>query len=120
MKKVILSLALCFGWLFAGGGADLNGLITAIDNQNKTITINGFVVQVLPQTRIKLDNCGIFGTDISGKFTDLEQGSFVKADVFPNMTSVAGQYATANAGNTGAPIYIAEKIKLKCAKNRAY
>ncbi len=119
MKKIALSLALCFGGLFAGG-MDLNGLITAVDNQNKTITINGFVVQILPQTKIKLDDCGIFGTDLAGKFVDLVQGSFVEAEVFPNMTSVAGQYATANAGAAGAPAYIAEEVELKCTRNRAY
>ena len=119
MKKAILSLALCFGGLFAGG-MDLNGMITAIDNQNKTITINGFVVQILPQTKIKLDDCGIFGTDLAGKFVDLEQNSFVKVKVFANMPSVAGQYATANADNAGAPAYIARKVEQKCVRNRAY
>ena len=119
MKKMALGLVLCISGLFAGG-MDLNGLITAIDNQNKTITINGVLVQVLPQTKIKLDDCGIFGTDLAGKFVDLKQGSFVEAEVFPNMSSVAGQYATQNAGATGAPVYIAEEIELKCTRNRAY
>ena len=99
---------------------DLDGIITAVDNNNKTITINGFVVQILPQTKIKLDDCGIFGTDLAGKFVDLKQGAFVEAEVFPNMTSVAGQYATQNAGSAGAPVYIAEEVELKCVKNRAY
>ena len=110
MKKAMLSLALSVCGLFAGG-MDLNGLITAIDNQNKTITINGFIVQILPQTKIKLDDCGIFGTDLAGKFVDLEQNSFVKVKVFSNMPS---------ADNTGAPTYIAKKVEQKCTRNRAY
>lgn len=119
MKKMALGVLLCASGLFAGG-MDLDGIITAVDNNNKTITINGFVVQILPQTKIKLDDCGIFGTDLAGKFVDLKQGAFVEAEVFPNMTSVAGQYATQNAGSAGAPVYIAEEVELKCVKNRAY
>ena len=119
MKKLALGALLCASGLFAGG-MDLDGLITGIDNQNKTIMINGVLVQVLPQTKIKLDDCGIFGTDLAGKFVDLKQGAFVEAEVFPNMASVAGQYATQNAGTAGAPVYIAEEIELKCTRNRAY
>ncbi|MGX2983818.1 DUF5666 domain-containing protein [Helicobacter sp. 23-1045] len=119
MKKLALGALLCASGLFAGG-MDLDGLITGIDNQNKTITINGVLVQVLPQTKIKLDDCGIFGTDLAGKFVDLKQGAFVEAEVFPNMASVAGQYATQNAGSAGAPVYIAEEIELKCTNNPAY
>ena len=119
MKKLALCALLCASGLFAGG-MDLDGLITGIDNQNKTITINGVLVQVLPKTKIKLDDCGIFGTDLAGKFVDLKQGAFVEAEVFPNMASVAGQYATQNAGTAGAPVYIAEEIELKCTRNRAY
>lgn len=122
MKKMALCLAL--GGLLASelmaGGMDLNGIITGVDDTNKTITINGFVVQILPQTKVKLDDCGIFGTDLNGKFVDLKQGSFVEAEVFPNMSSVAGQYATQNAGTAGAPTYIAEEVELKCTRNRAY
>ena len=119
MKKIILCVLVGISGLFAGG-MDLEGLITGIDDKNKTIAINGVVVQVLPQTRIKLDDCGIFGTDLAGKFVDLKQGAFVEAEVFPNMSSVAGQYATPNAGAAGAPMYIAEEIELKCTRNRAY
>ena len=55
MKKLALGALLCASGLFAGG-MDLDGIITAVDNNNKTITINGFVVQILPQTKIKLDD----------------------------------------------------------------
>lgn len=119
MKKIILALSLGISAIFADG-MDLNGIITDINDTNKTITINGYLVQVLPQTKIELDECGIFGMDLAGKFVDLTIGSFVEAEVFPNMVSVAGQYATANAGTTGAPIYIAEEIEVKCTRNRAY
>ena len=119
MKKIILCALLGISGLMAGG-MDLDGIITAIDDKNKTITINGYLVQILPQTKIELDNCGVFGMDIAGKFVDLKVGSFVEAEVFPNMSSVVGQYATQNAGTAGAPVYIAEEIELKCTRNRAY
>lgn len=119
MKKILATLCFGFSVIFAGG-IDLDGVITDINDANKTITINGFLVQILPQTKIELDECGIFGMDLAGKFVDLKVGAFVEAEVFPNMTSVAGQYATQNAGSVGAPIYIAEEIEVKCTRNRAY
>lgn len=119
MKKIVLALSLGFGAIFADG-MDLNGILTDVNDANKTVTINGYLVQVLPQTEIKLDECGIFGMDLSGKFVDLKVGSFVEAEVFPNVASVAGQYATQNAGSAGAPLYIAEEIEVKCTRNRAY
>lgn len=108
MKKIILALSLGLGAVFASD-MDIEGLISSVDDANKTITINGFVVQILPQTKIKLDECGVFGTDLAGKFVDLKQGSFAEAEVYPN---------TANAGAT--PSYIAKEVEVKCVKNSAY
>ena len=113
MKKFVLCLALCVGGLFAGGN-DFRGVIDKVDEANKTITINGYVVQIIPQTRIKLDDCGVFGTDKYGKFTDLKQGAFAKV-------KIASSAIPLNAGaNTTAPTLIAEKASIKCVRNPAY
>lgn len=113
MKKLALSLVLCVSGVFAGGN-DFRGVIDKIDEANKTITINGYVVQIVPQTRIKLDDCGVFGTDKSGKFLDLKQGEFVKV----KMSSSTPPNALPSA--TNAPAYIAQKVELKCVRNPAY
>lgn len=108
MKKIILALSLGLGAVFASD-MDIEGLITSVDDANKTITINGFVVKILPQTKIKLDDCGVFGMDLAGKFVDLKQGSFAEAEVYPSMP------------NTGAtPAYTAKEVEVKCVKNSAY
>ncbi len=112
MRKIILMLFFgCFGLLFADG-MEMQGLIANIDNDNKTITINNTPIQILPQTKIKLDDCGIFGTDIYGKFVDLTLNSFAEVELFPNTAFAAGQ--------TAAPAYIAKEVEIKCSSNRAY
>lgn len=111
MKKIVLALSLGLGAVFASD-MDIKGLITGVDDASKTITINGFVVQILPQTKVKLDDCGMFGTDVAGKFVDLKQGSFAEAEVYPS---------TPNMPNTGAtPTYTAKEVEVKCVKNSAY
>lgn len=120
MKRMLIALSVLLSIVIADD-MELKGLITNVDDANKTIAINGTTIKILPQTKIKLDDCGIFGTDIDGKFVDLKLNSFVEAEVFPNMSSIAGgQYATPDAGKAGAPIYIAEEVELKCTKNSAY
>lgn len=112
MKKVLMSI-------FAAGlisglsadGFEIEGIISNIDQNAKTILVNDFVVQVMPQTQIKLDDCGIFGTDKSGKFVDLAVGSFVEIEAWPS-SSVDG-------ANTKAS-YIASEIEQKCVSNKAY
>lgn len=106
MKKIVLILTLGFGAVFAD--MDVEGLISSVDDANKTITINNMVIQILPQTKIKLDECGVFGTDLAGKFVDLKQGSFAEAEVYPN------------TANTGTNPYIAKEVEIKCVKNSAY
>lgn len=119
MKKLLCVALLASGVAF-GGGMDLNGIISNVDNANKTITINGTVVQILPQTKIELDDCGVFGNDVLGKFSDLKNGDFVEAEVYPNSSQFVGEYATKNAGKQGAPMYVAEEVQKECVKNRAY
>lgn len=102
-----------FGLLFAD--MDVKGLITSIDDSEKSIIVNGNTkIKVLPQTKIKLDDCGLFGNDIYGKFADLKVNSFVDIDVF-----VTGNQTNTMQSNQDI-IYIAEEIELKCNKNSAY
>lgn len=104
-----------FGFLFAG--MDIKGIITSIDNTNKTITINNNTqIKVLPQTVIKLDDCGMFGSDLYGRFTDLQVNSFVDVDVF-----VTGdQMNMMQSNQANGIVYVAEEVELKCNRTRAY
>lgn len=121
MKKIIASvfLMMCVGILNASD-IEFKGIITSVDNAKKTISVNNTLIQILPQTKVKLDDCGIFGTDLIGKFSDLKVNSFVEVDAFPNNAAMVGSYATQDAGKSGAPLYIAEEVELKCVKNSAY
>ncbi|RDU57859.1 DUF5666 domain-containing protein [Helicobacter sp. MIT 99-5507] len=111
MNKI---LAMLFTIGFISGlqadGFEIKGIIGNIDNSAKIISVNNINVQVMPQTHIKLDDCGIFGMDIDGKFSDLAVGSFVEVEAWPN--------SAVNSG-TGAS-YIASEIEQKCVSNRAY
>lgn len=112
MKYFIILFGL-FGLLFAD--MDVKGLITAIDNDKKTIVVNdSILIKILPQTKIKLDDCGLFGNDIYGKFTDLKVNSLVDVDVFVGSNQM-------DVMQTGKGIvYIAEEVELKCNRNSAY
>lgn len=114
MRYFLILFTVC-SFLFAG--MDVKGLITSIDHSKKTITINNNItIQVLPQTEIKLDDCGMFGNDIYGKFTDLKVNSFVDVDVF-----MMGNQMSASPQNQADSLsYIAEEIELQCHRNRAY
>lgn len=118
MKKIltsaIIALSVGFGSLYADG-YEIKGIIGNIDNNAKTISVNGMLIQVMPQTRIELDDCGIFGMDMNGKFTDLAVGSFVEVEAWPNQV-VQNQIDT---GNTTAN-YIASEITLECVSTKAY
>lgn len=107
MQKIALLFLLALFSLSTANadGIEIKGIINAVDNNAKTITVNNTLLQVMPQTKIELDGCGIFGTDKVGKFVDLSVGSFVEIDAFPNQN--------------GAPL-IASDIELKCVSNRAY
>lgn len=68
----------------------------------------------MPQTVIELDDCGMFGQDIYGKFVDLKVNSFVDVDLVLNNYQFDPNQPPANLS------YIAEKIELKCNRNSAY
>ncbi|RAX54623.1 hypothetical protein CCY99_02345 [Helicobacter sp. 16-1353] len=118
MKKIsfIAVIASLFLSSLSADGFEIKGIINSIDNNTKTITVNNIVVQVLPQTHIKLDDCGIFGMDMNGKFVDLAMGSFVEIEAWPNQ-AVQNQV---NATTNPAVGYVASEIELKCVSNRAY
>ena len=89
-KILFLSLFLGFGVLMAND-IEINGQITAIDDANKTITINGTqVIKVFPHSKLKGDNCGLFGSDLRGKFVDLKVGMFVEVEVIHQFDNSLG------------------------------
>lgn len=111
MKKLFILFVLGLG-LVCADDLEFKGVINKIDAAAKTILVNNVVIQVLPQTHIKLDDCGIFGIDIDGKFSDLEIGAFVEVEAWPS--SVVNDAASTQAS------YIASEIEQKCIRNRAY
>lgn len=103
-----------FGFLM---GMDIQGIITSVDSPKKIIVVNNNVqIKVLPQTVIKLDDCGMFGNDVYGRFTDLKVNSFVDVDVF--VTGDQMNMMQSNQMNNF--VYVAEEIELQCNKYRAY
>lgn len=97
--KRILMLLICIG-CFAF--ADQDGVIESIDHDNKTITVNGTLIKVLPNTQIEEDSCWL-PWDISKKFIDLKVGDIVEIDlIYSNNMPTA------------------LKIEIECVKNRAY
>ncbi|WP_300643554.1 DUF5666 domain-containing protein [uncultured Helicobacter sp.] len=61
--------------------SDIKGTIQAIDDTNKTITVNGVVIKVMPYTEIEQDGCGI-GWDTYKTFSELKVDDVVEIDVF--------------------------------------
>lgn len=103
MKKIALGLVAILGLssaVFADN--DFEGVIEGIDNANKTITVNGQVIKVLPNTKIEEDSCYL-AWDVSRKFAELKVGDIVEMEVFPSNN-----------------ILTASKIEIQCVKNRAY
>lgn len=115
MKIFKLGLAfLCLGVLAFGKGFKLEGVIKSIDNANKTITVDSIygdsiVVQVLPNTEIELDHCGIFGIGKYGTFKNLTEGSFVEVKL---------HFQNPNNGDNPKPI--AREIEIECHRKPAY
>lgn len=106
--KNLLKIALVASVLSVPAFADMDiqGQIVNVDNANKTITISGMngnmVVQVFPYTKLKGDDCGVFGNDTYHNFTALKPGMFVEIEGYPQ-----GQ------------IFGAQEIEWKCGR-RAY
>ncbi len=107
LKKMMkVALCVCIFSIPAFADMEIHGQIVNVDNGNKTITISGMngnvVVQVFPHTKLKGDDCGMFGNDTYHNFTDLKSGMFVEVEGYPQ-----GQG------------FGAQKIEWKCGR-RAY
>ncbi|RDU69488.1 hypothetical protein CQA62_02230 [Helicobacter cholecystus] len=101
MKKLALILLLGISsFIFADH--DYEGVIEAIDNEQKTLQVNGQIIKVLPNTKIEEDSCYL-PWDINKKFVDLKVGDIVEIEVFLSNN-----------------ILVAGKIEIQCVKNRAY
>lgn len=95
----------------------LQGSVIQVDEAQKVVVIDTIhsgqvAVKILPNTRVKLDDCGWFGLadswifTESGNFWDIKVGRYVEVD---------GYYpAGANVSNATAA-----KVKVKC-RPRAY
>lgn len=113
MKKLLVVLfVIGFTSGLCADGFEVKGIINHIDDNAKTISVNNVVFKIMPKTHIKLDDCGIFGTDLDGKFSDLEVGSFVEVEAWP--ISAVGGVSQNDA------TYIASEVEQKCVSNRAY
>lgn len=120
MKKLAHLVFLGALGTFALADWDIAGQITAIDPVNHTITLNGnAVIQILPYTKLKGDDCGIFWNDTYGTFADLEVGKFVEAEVYPSAPAGAAPQAGA-----GGAQFVAQEVEWKCYgwmdRKRAY
>ncbi|MDE5602874.1 MAG: hypothetical protein K2I71_03010 [Helicobacter sp.] len=98
---------------------DVYGQISAVDSVNKTITLNApggqLVIQVLPHTKIKGDNCGPFRNDVYGTFKDLTVGKSIKAEVLSYGAYPPAQNLSAQSPNTpNNAQYTAKEIEWKC------
>lgn len=114
MRKILIGfISLCLGMSVFGDSFKLEGIIASIDNE-KTIIIDSVygdsvVVQVLPNTEIELDNCGVFGISKYGTFKNLSLGAFVEVKLYFQ-----------NAANGERTNPIAYEIEVECYKKRAY
>lgn len=96
--KAILIFLFCIGIAFAGQ----EGVIEAINMEDKTITVNGTIIKVLPNTKIEEDSCWL-PWDVSKKLVDLKIGDIIELDLI---------YLN------GMPT--ATKIEIECVRNKAY
>lgn len=99
MKRLFLATLLLGASAYA---SDITGVIQKIDATQKSITINGSAIKVMPYTKIEQDACGI-GWDTPKKFADLKVGDLIEVDLME-----------------GAQGLVAEDIEIKCMNNRAY
>lgn len=115
--KSSLKVAICAAIFSSGALADsyLQGNIIEVSDTDKSVLIDSLYqgqvrVKILPHTRVKLDDCGIFGTDFfdDGTFKDIKVGRYLEVE----------QYAAQPSGNN-ATIIPATKVEVKCYK-RAY
>lgn len=115
MKKILFLGTLLASTALFADNVKLQGTIAEVYDVNKTLLIDStyggqMAVKVLPNTKIEMDNCGIFGMDKYGKFKDLNPGDFLEIKL---------QYQY-NPTNQGVPaVAIAREIEIECYK-KAY
>lgn len=111
--QAILLFLFLYDFAF-GKGFKIKGIIANVDNTSKTIIVDSFygdsvVVQILPNTEIELDKCGVFGMDKYGTFKDLLPGLFVEMKLYFQ-----------NSSDEGKTNPIAYEVEIECHKRKAY
>lgn len=113
MKKKLAALLIIFASTAYADG--IYGTIVDINDPAKTIlleTTSGerLNMKILPNTKIDMDDCGLFGMDKHGTFKDLKIGTFLEAEIF---------HGYANNANSQAKDVSVKKIEIEC-KRKAY
>ncbi|MDX2323499.1 hypothetical protein OXW40_04525 [Campylobacter hepaticus] len=108
-KHILIASALLTASMLFGQSVKIQGTIAQIYDNNKTLLIDSIyggqvAIKVLPNTKIEMDDCGIFGTDKDGAFKDLKIGDFLESKI-----------AYENSKN----LPLAKKIEIQCYK-KAY
>ncbi|WP_291950218.1 hypothetical protein [Campylobacter sp.] len=117
IKKIatILTILGVSNFAYADG---IYGTIIDINDTTKTILVDTthgqkINMKILPNTKIDMDDCGIFGMDKYGTFKDLKVGTFIEAEIFQG-------YTQNNLQNQDQLQNITiKKIEIDC-KKRAY
>lgn len=109
-KKTLLALVLgafAISTMHAGNEIDIKGNIMTIDPANHTLMVmskrGNMPIFVAPYTKIKGDDCGIFGQDTRMSFAQIRQGMYAKIEAIPN-------------GNA----LLAKEIEVDCKRQMTY
>lgn len=111
-KLFLIGLGLFVATTLAYADHDIEtaGIITDVDNTQKSFTMKTpydvqMKIQVLPNTEVELDDCGLFGLyDGFGSFKDIKPGIFVEVELFNSAAISTGKG-------------IAKEIKISCKKS---
>lgn len=122
--KLSVAAVLCAG-AFSGANADddfeVYGQISAVNDAAKTITIsNGaqnMEIKIMPHTKLKGDDCGMFGNDTYGTFSkDLTPGKFVKVEILNGYMGggYPQAYSQPNQAQPNPGPMVAKEVEWKC------
>lgn len=124
--KLSAAAVLCAG-VFSSANADndfdVYGQISAVNAAARTITIsNGaqnMEIKIMPHTKLKGDDCGMFGNDTYGTFDrDLTPGKFVKVEIFYGYMGGGYPQAYPQQGQAQNPQMqgpmVAKEVEWKC------
>lgn len=81
MSPIKSLLALCLFGASCVFASDIRGIIEEINDEQKTIKVNGNIIKVMPYTEIEQDGCGI-GWDTPKTFSQLKINDIVEVDIF--------------------------------------